>query len=191
MNRAVDIFLGLTATLLTACNGAAPATPTARVEVFTASDQRVPRNKPVTLLWLVADAGIQDGILSCELTRRVGDEPTATPLNASCTGNLTEIPPAPLTATTVHYHLRVLKRPHDTSDLYLTETRSVTLDAALYATSAGGAGFDEARGLTTLADGGAIVTGYFQGTATFGPTTLMSAGADDAFVARIGADGAW
>ena len=57
--------------------------------------------------------------------------------------------------------------------------------AYLWATKAGGTSVDLGSGVSTLSDGSAIVTGYFQGTATFGSTTLTSAGSNDVFVAKI------
>jgi hypothetical protein len=60
-----------------------------------------------------------------------------------------------------------------------------------WATRAGGDDTDEAIGVSAFADGSAIVTGFFFGTATFGGTSLDSDGKTDTFVARIGADGAW
>ncbi|MHC4663128.1 MAG: phage tail protein [Planctomycetota bacterium] len=63
-----------------------------------------------------------------------------------------------------------------------------------WAKSAGGTGIDEGMGITMLPDGSCIATGYFTGTATFGPgepgeTTLVSgggAGTDtDIFIARF------
>ena len=44
-------------------------------------------------------------------------------------------------------------------------------------------------GVSVLADGSSIVTGYFQGTATFGSTTFTSAGSNDVFVAKLDASG--
>ena len=58
-----------------------------------------------------------------------------------------------------------------------------------WATQAGGMGSDNGHGVSVLADGSSIVTGYFQGTATFGSTTLTSAGSNDMFVAKIDASG--
>jgi hypothetical protein len=55
----------------------------------------------------------------------------------------------------------------------------------VWATKAGGTSRDLGYGISTLSDGSALVTGYFQGTATFGSTTLTSAGSDDVFVAKI------
>lgn len=46
------------------------------------------------------------------------------------------------------------------------------------------------EGVSMFADGSAIVTGWFLGTATFGTTTLTANG-QDIFVAKIGADGTW
>ncbi len=54
-----------------------------------------------------------------------------------------------------------------------------------WATSAGGAGADFAEGLDAFADGSAVVVGNFGGSATFGTTTLTSAGSNDAFVAKL------
>ena len=48
---------------------------------------------------------------------------------------------------------------------------------------------DFGYGVSVLADGSSIVTGYFQGTATFGSTTLTSAGSNDVFVAKLDASG--
>jgi len=189
MNRAFVACVGLAIPLLAACAGA--PTPIARIVEFTASDERVPRNVPVTLLWQVADAGVQDGEFSCVLTRSFGDDPTETQVQAACSGGLTEVPPAPVTATAVHYRLRVLKQPSNTSDPYLTDTRTVILDAARYATRAGGTGIDAGQGVSVLRDGSAIVTGSFEGTASFGAHTVTSFGGSDVFIARVDANGNW
>jgi len=61
----------------------------------------------------------------------------------------------------------------------------------VWAARAGGTAVDQARGVSVVSDGGAIVTGRFTGTASFGGSTLTSAGSDDVFVARVGADGSW
>jgi len=67
-----------------------------------------------------------------------------------------------------------------------------------WARRAGGSGHDGSYGISTMSDGSSVVTGDFQGTATFGQgeaneTTLMSAGVYDLFVARYNNDGtlAW
>ncbi len=60
-----------------------------------------------------------------------------------------------------------------------------------WVTQAGGTGPDEAAGISALPDGSSIVTGYFTGTATFGSTTLTSAGIYDVFTAKMNADGTW
>ena len=60
-----------------------------------------------------------------------------------------------------------------------------------WATRAGGTSNDVGRSVSPLADGGALITGDFEGTASFGANDLTSAGSLDVFVARIGADGAW
>jgi uncharacterized delta-60 repeat protein len=63
---------------------------------------------------------------------------------------------------------------------------------------AGGAKYDEGNGITTLSDDSTVVTGWFDGSATFGPgepneTALTSAGDLDIFIARYNPDGtlAW
>ena len=59
-----------------------------------------------------------------------------------------------------------------------------------WATQAGGTGSDVGNGVSALPDGSSIVTGYFNGIATFGSTTLTSsAGYDDVFTAKMNADG--
>ena len=54
---------------------------------------------------------------------------------------------------------------------------------------AGGGGTDSVAGLAAFADGSSVVTGEFAGTATFGATSLTSAGDGDGFALRIAADG--
>lgn len=68
----------------------------------------------------------------------------------------------------------------------------------VWAKHAGGSSDDEGYGITALSDDSIVVTGYFQGAATFGPgesheTILTSAGTLDMFIARYNADGslAW
>lgn len=63
--------------------------------------------------------------------------------------------------------------------------------ALLWVHSAGGSGIDGAFGVDTDGSGNVVMTGYFQGGATFGSTTLTSAGGDDVFVARMRPDGSW
>lgn len=68
------------------------------------------------------------------------------------------------------------------------------IDAAgsfVWATEAGGTSTDEALRVSTLADGSAIFQGSFKGIATFGSTTLASAGGEDYFVAKVTASGAF
>ena len=67
-----------------------------------------------------------------------------------------------------------------------------------WAKRAGGAGSDVGYGITTLSDNSTVVTGWFEGSATFGPsepnqTVLTSAGGDDMFIARYNPNGtlAW
>ncbi len=60
-----------------------------------------------------------------------------------------------------------------------------------WATQGGGTGTDGAHGVSALPDGSSIITGYFSGTASFGSTTLTSAGLDDVFTAKLNADGSY
>ncbi len=61
-----------------------------------------------------------------------------------------------------------------------------------WATRGGGTGRAVARGVSALADGSSIITGWFNGTATFGATSLTSmGGAFDAFTAKLNADGTY
>ncbi|WP_222930589.1 hypothetical protein, partial [Synechococcus sp. BIOS-E4-1] len=59
----------------------------------------------------------------------------------------------------------------------------------VWAKQAGGTSGDGANGISSLSDGSSIVTGYFNRTATFGSTTLTSAGLDDVFIAKLDANG--
>jgi hypothetical protein len=61
----------------------------------------------------------------------------------------------------------------------------------VWATPAGGFSLDVGYGTSALPDGSSTVTGYFQSTATFGSTTLTSAGNQDVFVAKMDPSGAW
>ncbi len=61
-----------------------------------------------------------------------------------------------------------------------------------WATQGGGGGYDTASGVSALLDGSSIITGYFDGTAIFGSTTLTStAGLYDTFTAKLNADGTY
>jgi hypothetical protein len=67
--------------------------------------------------------------------------------------------------------------------------------ALLWAKKAGGTGFDAGNGIAIDGDGNSLVTGLFQGTATFGDseageTSLTSAGDADVFVAKYDRNGA-
>jgi uncharacterized delta-60 repeat protein len=68
----------------------------------------------------------------------------------------------------------------------------------VWAKRAGGTNYEGGYGIAALADGGLIVVGGFQGSATFGPgepgqTILTSPGSSDIFISRYNADGtlAW
>jgi hypothetical protein len=61
----------------------------------------------------------------------------------------------------------------------------------LWAQRAGGTEDDTAQAIALNSVGDAYVTGSFQGSSTFGGTTLHAAGEADLFIARIGANGQW
>jgi uncharacterized delta-60 repeat protein len=79
------------------------------------------------------------------------------------------------------------------SDIFIAR---YNLDGTLtWAKRAGGASaYDRGQGITALSDNSTVVTGYFEGSATFGPgepneTVLTSAGGSDIFIARYSPDG--
>ena len=60
----------------------------------------------------------------------------------------------------------------------------------IWATKAGGTGYDAGNGITALPDGSSIVTGRFSGTAKFGSTTLEALGENaDIFIAKLDHNG--
>ena len=59
----------------------------------------------------------------------------------------------------------------------------------VWVTQAGGTSTELGQSITVLSDGSSLITGQFQGTATFGSTTLSSAGSSDIFVAKLDANG--
>jgi hypothetical protein len=75
------------------------------------------------------------------------------------------------------------------SDVFVGKVSSA--GAWVWAIGVGGTGEDYGRGAAVTVDGGAIVTGGFPGTATFGLTTLISNGSVDVFVGKISSAGAW
>jgi hypothetical protein len=60
-----------------------------------------------------------------------------------------------------------------------------------WAVRAGGTNYDAANAVAVGSDGSIVVVGEFTGTATFGTTTLTSAGSRDAFIAKLSSDGVW
>ena len=90
---------------------------------------------------------------------------------------------------------------NDTSDDYfsIVPITSPCGDGFLnWAKRAGGTGDDRGQGITSLSDNSTVVTGSFNGSATFGPgestvTVLNSAGGNDIFIACYNPDGtlAW
>jgi hypothetical protein len=60
-----------------------------------------------------------------------------------------------------------------------------------WAVKAGGSSGDSGNGIAVDSSGNAYVTGYFQGTATFGSTSQTSSGALDIFIAKLSSSGSW
>jgi len=60
-----------------------------------------------------------------------------------------------------------------------------------WATAAGDGGVAIGLSITMDVSKNAYITGWFQGTSTFGETTLTCSGDADAFVAKLNADGSW
>ncbi|MFH1677146.1 MAG: PKD domain-containing protein, partial [bacterium] len=82
----------------------------------------------------------------------------------------------------------------DTLDVPLEIEITYCPENLVWAKSAGGIDEDNGYGITTLSDNSTVVTGYFEGTATFGQdepcqTQLVSAGSGDIFIARYNVDG--
>ena len=61
----------------------------------------------------------------------------------------------------------------------------------LWAINAGGSNNDYCYSIGVDASGNIYVTGYFQGTATFGSNTLTSNGSSDIFIAKLDSSGNW
>jgi len=59
----------------------------------------------------------------------------------------------------------------------------------LWAKQSGGAGLEMGRGIAVDGSGNCYITGYFDGSATFGSTTLTSSGSYDVFIAKYDATG--
>ena len=60
-----------------------------------------------------------------------------------------------------------------------------------WAVKAGGSNQDNGRGIAVDSSGNAYVTGNFQGTATFGNTSLTSSGYSAIFIAKLSSSGSW
>ena len=66
------------------------------------------------------------------------------------------------------------------------------LNPWLWATKAGGTTYDEGYGIAVDTSGNSYVTGFFEGTATFGSITLTSSGySRDIFIAKLDSSGNW
>jgi hypothetical protein len=74
-----------------------------------------------------------------------------------------------------------------TEDIFVAKyTAAGTL---LWVRKAGGASYDEGRGIAVDANGNVYVTGLFQGTATFTSTNMSSSGESDVFLAKYNNQG--
>src|SRR5258708_6754051 len=62
---------------------------------------------------------------------------------------------------------------------------------AVWASSAGGPGDENALGISLDATSNIYITGFFYGVANFGNTSLVSAGGSDVFVARLDGSGSF
>lgn len=75
------------------------------------------------------------------------------------------------------------------SDIYVAKLQSDL--NWLWATRAGGTGFVKSRDISTDSSGNSFVTGRFQGTISFGETTLTCAAGFDIFIAKLDNSGNW
>ncbi|MCD4734410.1 MAG: PKD domain-containing protein, partial [Bacteroidales bacterium] len=73
------------------------------------------------------------------------------------------------------------------NDIFITKLDSV--GNFLWARSAGGGMSETVRGLSIDNVGNIFITGYFDGSALFGNTNLVSLGAHEAFICKISSDG--
>ena len=65
------------------------------------------------------------------------------------------------------------------------------LNPWLWARNAGGSSSDYCNSIAVDVNGNSYVTGSFQGSATFGSTTLTSSGGSDIFIAKLDSSGNW
>jgi len=125
----------------------------------------------------------------------------AVAVNTDCTGSFEwdPIPPVDTTQARIKIIDVADNSIYDQSDADFTMSYLVPCDGDLvFARRAGGTDEDNGRDVVRMPDDSFAVTGYFSGTATFGPdevneTILTSYGGRDIFVARYNADGtlAW
>ena len=60
-----------------------------------------------------------------------------------------------------------------------------------WAVKAGGSSDDNGLGIAVDSSGNAYITGYFEGTAAFGSTSLVTSGSRDIFIAKLDTNGSW
>ena len=78
---------------------------------------------------------------------------------------------------------------HTTGDMWYFSTDGYSYSEFLWAEQAGSVNNDSFEGICLDASGNSLVTGYFDGTATFGDTILTSSGQKDIVVAKLDKDG--
>ena len=85
----------------------------------------------------------------------------------------------------VSFGVNTLTSQSSTDDIFVAKVDSN--GNFVWVTQAGGTSTELGQSITVLSDGSALITGQFQGDATFGSTTLSSAGSSDIFVAKLDA----
>ncbi|MCX6647663.1 MAG: PKD domain-containing protein [bacterium] len=110
------------------------------------------------------------------------------------------------TVVTGYFYYSATFGPGEPNETVLTSVEDDDIFIARYnpdgtlvwAKRAGGGSYDVGRGITTLSDNSTALTGWFEGSAIFGPgepneTVLTTDGEDDIFIARYNPDGtlAW
>tara|TARA_R110002050_G_scaffold147017_1_gene272629 strand:+ start:4351 stop:8619 length:4269 start_codon:yes stop_codon:yes gene_type:complete len=73
------------------------------------------------------------------------------------------------------------------TDIFITKTNNQGVFQ--WAVKAGGTGSERANAIAVDASGNVYITGYFNGTATFGTVSLTSSGVQDAFIAKYNSSG--
>jgi len=183
MRRVSTRLIMTLAIVLTACNGGADHGPSpTTIALFQADATYVGRNTSVTLSWRVDNPGSAGDGSPCSITRRAEHHDPEEPFPVACTGSLTEVPPAPSTATYLRYQLNALRQSFESGDAYVTQV--LTIDVAdpgdlLWSTQIDSGDRDYVAGVAIDGAGFPIVAGQ-----TYGGLAGANAGSADAFVRR-------